>query len=358
MPRLSRLTVAVLVFLVWTFVGLYFATQARSNPAFDMHVSWSRALAINLTYYYLWGLCTPVVVFLARRYRFDSKRWPVSLAAHAAASVALTSAQIVVAETILSFFFPILRGGSLAGKIAYAFGVNFHSSLPTYWLILFVYYAFDYYGKYRDREVRAFELEAQLSQASLQALKMQLNPHFLFNTLNSISSLMYSDVESADAMLARLSEFLRMTLDGKLGQEISLEREMEFIRRYLEIEQIRFEERLTVTFDIESDALGARVPALALQPLVENAIHHGIAPRPRGGAIAIRARREDGRLHLSVSDDGVGVEGEPRERIGLANTRARLEQLYGGKQRLTFTDIPRGGFRVDLEIPFLLAVEA
>jgi two-component system LytT family sensor kinase len=357
MPRLSRWTVAILVFLVWTFVGLYFATQARSNPAFDLHVSWSRALAINLTYYYLWGLCTPAVVFLARRFRFDSKRWPATLAAHAAASVALTSAQIVVAETILSFFFPILRGGSLAGKIAYAFGVNFHSSLPTYWLILFVYYAFDYYGKYRDREVRAFELEAQLSQASLQALKMQLNPHFLFNTLNSVSSLMYTDVESADAMLARLSEFLRMTLDRDLGQEISLEQEMEFIRRYLEIEQIRFEERLTVSIDIESDALRARVPALALQPLVENAIHHGIAPRPRGGAIAIRARREEGRLHLSVSDDGVGADGEPRERIGLANTRARLEQLYGKEQSLSFTDIPRGGFRVDLEIPFLLAAE-
>jgi two-component system, LytTR family, sensor kinase len=358
MWRISRPAVAALVFLIWTFVGLYFATQARSNPAFDMHISWSRALAINLTYYYLWGLCTPVVVFLARRYRFDSKRWPASLAAHAAGSVVLTSAQIVVAETILSFFFPILREGSLAGKIAFAFGVNFHSSLPTYWLILFVYYAFDYYGKYRDREVRAFELEAQLSQASLQALKMQLNPHFLFNTLNSISSLMYSDVESADAMLARLSEFLRMTLDSQLGHEIPLSREMEFIRRYLEIEQIRFEERLAMRFDIESDALSARVPTLALQPLVENAIHHGIAPRPQGGAIEIRAFREGGRLHLSVADDGVGTDGQPRERIGLANTRARLEQLYGAEQRLFFTDIPGGGFRVDLEIPFRVSAEA
>ncbi len=358
MPRPSRRTVAVLVFLVWTFVGLYFATQARSSPAFDIRISWSRALAINFTYYYLWGLFTPAVVLLARRYRFDSRRWPASLAAHTAASVVLTSLQIVIAESILALLFRDLRQGPLGHRIAFSFGVNFHSSLPTYWLILFVYYAFDYFMKYRDREVRALELEAQLSQASLQALKMQLNPHFLFNTLNSISSLMYCDVEAADAMLARLSEFLRMTLDQDLGHEIPLRREIEFVRRYLEIEQARFEERLAVTFDIESDALSARVPTLALQPLVENAIHHGIAPRPRGGAIAIRARRENGRLHLSVSDDGVGADGRPRERIGLANTRARLEKLYGGEQSLSFTDIPHGGFRVDLEIPFLPAPEA
>ncbi len=348
-----------MVFAVWTVVGLYFATQARYNPAFEMRVSWSRALAINLTYYYLWGLFTPAVVFLAQRRRFDSRRWPASLAVHAAASIVLTSAQIVLAEAFLAAFFPALRPVMLLSrKIMFAFGVNFHSSLPTYWLILFVYYAFDYYGKYRDREVRAFELEARLSRASLEALKMQLNPHFLFNTLNSISALMHSDVEAADAMLARLSAFLRMTLDRELENEIPLRREIEFVRRYLEIEQVRFEERLTVTYDIASDALPARVPSLALQPLVENAIHHGIAPRPEGGAITIRAFREDARLRISVSDDGVGSDGRPRERIGLANTRARLEHLYGREQRLSFTETPQGGFRVDLEIPYRPEPEA
>ena len=361
---LSRRTIVLLVFLGWTFVGLYFATQAYYNPAFVPRLAWSQAIAVNLTYYYLWALCTPLVVMVGRRFRFDSGRWPRALLVHILAAVLITALQIIVAEFLLKS-----RDSdySYLGRIRYAFGVNFHSSLPTYWLILFVYWAFDYYAKYRDRELRASQLEAQLSHASLQALKMQLNPHFLFNTLNSISSLMYSDVESADAMLARLSEFLRMTLDRDLAQEIPLEQELEFIRRYLEIEKIRFEERLTVKIDVD-DAVGkANVPSLALQPLVENAIHHGIAPRPDGGAIEIRARRENESLHLTVTDDGVGMvdpagQGPPerpktREHIGLANTRARLERLYGDRHNFSFTDTGVG-CRVDIVIPYRVGASA
>ena len=353
MPRLSRTAITPIVFLAWTIVGFYFATQAYYNPAFIPRLPWSQAIAINLTYYYLWGLCTPVVILAGRRFRFDGGRWPSALAAHIIASVILTSLQIIIAETFLaSVGLAASREGSLIDRIIYSFGVNFHSSLPTYWLILFIYYAFDYYAKYRDRELRALQLQAQLSEASLQALKMQLNPHFLFNTLNSISSLMYTDVESADSMLARLSEFLRMTLDRELANEIPLEQELKFIRSYLEIEKVRFEDRLQVKIDVDDLVARASVPSLALQPLVENAIHHGIAPRPAGGAIEIRARRDDGRLHLSVADDGVGAAGQPRERIGLANTRARLEQLYGGDQHLTFAHTAPGGFRVDIDIPY------
>jgi len=183
---------------------------------------------------------------------------------------------------------------------------------------------------------------------------MQLKPHFLFNTLNSISSLMYSDVETADTMLARLSDFLRLTLDRELDQEVTLSEELEFIRRYLEIEKIRFEDRLTVSVDVGSDVGDARVPTLALQPLIENAIHHGIASRPEGGSIAIAARRDAGSLRISVTDDGVGcgADEHPRERIGLANTRARLERLYGAAQKFTFADSPAGGFVVEMVIPF------
>ena len=355
---LSRRNIILLVFLGWTFVGLYFATQAYYNPAFVPRLQWSQAIAINLTYYYLWGLCTPLVVMIGRRFRFDSGRWPRALLMHILAAVVITLAQILVAEYLLALLIKSRTTDySFFGRLRYAFGVNFHSSLPTYWLILFVYWAFDYYAKFRDRELRASQLETQLSHASLQALKMQLNPHFLFNTLNSISSLMYSDVESADAMLARLSEFLRMTLDRDLAQEIPLEQELEFIRRYLEIEKIRFEERLTVKIDVGADVSKANVPSLALQPLVENAIHHGIAPRPEGGAIEIKARRENGLLHLSVSDDGVGATRKTRERIGLANTRARLERLYGDQQNFSFTDTG-GGCRVDIVIPYRIGASA
>jgi signal transduction histidine kinase len=329
----SRLRLALLVFFAWTLVGLFFAWQARYNPAFTPQLAWSEALSVNLVYYWLWAVTTPVVIWLARRFRFEASAWPASIAAHIAASVALTSLQIVIAEIILVPLPKLRPERSLSDAIVFAFGVNFQSSLPTYWLILFVYLAFDYYAKFHDRELRASQLQTQLSNAQLQALKMQLNPHFLFNTLNSISSLMYHDVEAADAMLTRLGEFLRMTLEQDVEQEIALEKELDFVRRYLEIEQIRFEDRLRVTIDVAQDAVHARVPSLALQPLIENAIHHGIAMRPGGGSIEITAHRETGRLHIAVRNDIAQRSGVPlRERVGLANTRARLEQLYGAQQ--------------------------
>lgn len=343
MPR--KLAFALLIFCAWTLVALYFAIQAYYNPAFVPALGWSQALAVNFTYYYFWGLCTPVVIVLGRRFRFDSERWPAALVVHVLASVLLTALQIVVAETFLAPFAPVRPGGTFIDRMGFAFGVNFQSSLPTYWLMLFVYFAIDYYAKYRDRE-------AQLAQANLQALKMQLNPHFLFNTLNSISSLMYSDVESADAMLARLSEFLRMTVDRDLPHEIPLGQEIDFVRRYLEIEQIRFEERLRVRIDLDCEAKIAMVPSMSLQPLVENAIHHGIAPRAEGGTLEIRARRDSGSLHICVADDGVGTTAQRRERIGLANTRARLQSLYGANQAMSISDSPNGGFRVDLVLPY------
>jgi two-component system, LytTR family, sensor kinase len=342
--RYSRRKIALLLFVGWTLVALYFAVQAYFNPAATPRIPWSYALLVNFTYYYLWGLCTPLVVWLARRYPFHAGRWARALVVHVVASAVLTAAQILAAEAVLSSTGLRDTTGTLS-KLTFAFAVNFQSSLPTYWLILFAWYAIDYYS-------RAVQLEGRFSQAQLQALRMQLNPHFLFNTLNSVSALMYTDVEAADAMLARLSELLRLTVDRELKQEIPLEQELELVRRYLEIEKIRFEERLRVTIDVPPEAMRAMVPSLALQPLIENAIHHGIAPRREGGAIEIRAGRDNGQLHLSVADDGIGARQQPRERVGLANTRARLEQLYGAAQRLTLTDVAPRGFRVDIVIPF------
>jgi len=340
------------VFVAGTLTGIYFALQAHWNPALMPRLSWRHAFGVNLTYYYLWALMTPVVVRMARRFRFESGRWATAFFAHLGASAVLTVVQIMLGEAIVTLLGlrPLMN---FWRKVDYSFVANFQSSLPTYWLILFVYLAFDYYVKYRDRELRGVQLAAELSHAQLQALKMQLKPHFLFNTLNSISSLMYTDVNAADVMLARLSDFLRLTLDRDLDQEVTLAEELEFVRRYLEIEKIRFEDRLTVSVDVAQDTTAARVPTLALQPLVENAIHHGIAPRPKGGSIAIRARRDNGTLHISVADDGVAACGDhPRERIGLANTRKRLEQLYGNDQRFTFGASPAGGFLVEMVIPF------
>ncbi|HYR28104.1 MAG TPA: histidine kinase [Thermoanaerobaculia bacterium] len=342
---MSRARATLIIFAVATFAALYFAAQAHWHPYLKSPIP--HALAVNFTYYWLWGLVTPLVIAAAKRFRFEPGSWTRSIAAHVVISMGITALQFVLAESVLKAIGK-RKEMDLWAQVKFSFLANFQSALPTYFLILFAYLAFDYYRKFRDREVRTAQLAAQLSAAQLQALKMQLKPHFLFNTLNSISSLMYTDVEAADEMLVKLSEFLRLTTDRELEQEVPLGQELEFVRRYLEIEKVRFEKRLHVSFDVGAEASAARVPALVLQPLIENAIHHGIGSRAEGGSIAISASRENDDLHIRVADDGVGS-GEPRERVGLANTRARVEQFFG---RLTFASAPEGGAVVDIVIPF------
>ena len=340
--RVSRTRLILLGILAWTLIALYFASQAYFNPALRYRLLLDEVITINLVYYYLWGLTTPLVIALGRRFPIPSPRWRRSLAVHVAASLFLTALQIVAAEAILATFTTaIYRNEGFITSLKTAFRVNFHGSLPTYWLILAIYLAAVYYRN-------ASKLEAQLSRAELDALKMQLNPHFLFNTLNSISSLMYTDVDAADAMLARLSEFLRLTLDRPPEQEIALEEEIEFVRQYLEIERIRFEERLRVAFDVERGTERALVPSLALQPLVENAIHHGVARHSDGGSIEIRARRDGESLRLTVRNEGTCE--SVREGIGLANTRARLRSLYGDRHGFWYGERD-GAFEVEMVIP-------
>ena len=343
---------ALLVFVVSTFAGLYFATQLVIAYPAAIRRPLGDALSINLTYYWLWGLSVPLVIWMAKRFRFERGRWLPSLGVHALWSVALTLVQIGIAEWFLQTF---TSARPERKSLRDAFLDNFHSSLPTYWIILFGYYAFDYYVKYRDRELQASQLETRLSQAQLQALKMQLNPHFLFNTLNTISSLMYTDAEAADAMMSRLSELLRLTLEKDATQEVTLKEEMEQLERYIAIERIRFEERLDVRIDVDPSVLAARVPNFSLQPLVENAIRHGIAPRPEGGRLDLSAMRHEGTLRIRLHDDGPGLQpsgAARREGIGVANTRARLAQLYGAGHRFTMTNAPEGGLLVEMEIPY------
>ena len=189
-------------------------------------------------------------------------------------------------------------------------------------------------------------------EAQLHALKMQLHPHFLFNTLNSISELMHEDQEAAERMLKRLEDFLRLTFQNSDIQEISLEKELEFLRNYLEIQQVRFQNRLKVDLKIDPAAMKDSVPNLILQPIVENAIRHGIAPRLGPGKIEIRASHDNGQLLLQVEDDGPGLPGgEYREGLGITNTRMRLEQLYGKQCRFQMTNNSYGGLLVTLQIP-------
>jgi LytS/YehU family sensor histidine kinase len=231
---------------------------------------------------------------------------------------------------------------------------SFQYNMLVYWVILTVGHAFNYYRAAQERELRASELERHLAQARLQALQMQLNPHFLFNTLHAISSLMHKDVEAADRMIARLSDLLRYALESTDEQEVPLRQELAFLDRYLEIEQTRFGDRLLIRKQVDPGALDVRVPNLVLQPLLENAIRHGIEPHARRGEICLSARRTDRVLHLEVQDNGAGLaagNGCPEEGVGLSNTRARLSELYGDEYRFEFKNAPEGGLIVHLAIP-------
>jgi LytS/YehU family sensor histidine kinase len=234
---------------------------------------------------------------------------------------------------------------------------KFHMAFLTYWVVTGVSHAFEFYRRSRQSELRASRLEAQLSRAELHALKMQLHPHFLFNTLNTISALVHRDPRQADRMVARLGDLLRLTLDNQGVEEVSLKEELEFLQKYLEIEQTRFHDRLTVELDVDPASLDARLPNLLLQPLVENAIKHGVSARPGAGRIEISARRENGTLNLRVRDDGNGLPAysKPdcsRSGVGLANTRARLVQLYGPAQRFELANAEGGGCEVTISIPY------
>ena len=199
--------------------------------------------------------------------------------------------------------------------------------------------------------MRALELEGLLTRAELQNLKMQLHPHFLFNTLHTISVLMMRNVTAANRMLIRLSDLLRITLDNAGAQEVTLKQELDFLNGYLEIEQTRFHDRLTVNRDIDPATLDVMVPNLLLQPLVENAIRHGISTRADAGLIEIRSRREADRLVIEISDNGQGLPGNVKKGVGLANTEARLEQLYGNSHSFALLPAPSGGLLVRIVIP-------
>jgi LytS/YehU family sensor histidine kinase len=223
-----------------------------------------------------------------------------------------------------------------------------------YWGIIVVEHAVNYYQKFRERELRASQLEVQVAQSQLQVLKMQLHPHFIFNTLNTISALIHESPDEADEMVARLGDLLRKTLETTDLHEVPFKEELDFLKHYLDIEQTRFHDRLKVTMAVAPDTLDGLVPSLILQPLVENSIRHGIAPRPEGGYIKITAWRDSSMLRLEVEDDGPGLcsNAPLKEGVGLTNTRARVRSLYGDEHRVTLRNAATGGLVVNLTVPF------
>ena len=344
------------VFLFWTLVGFAFAGQlylSRANVGSP--VTWSFAIGRSLGDWYAFAVLSLPAFWLARWFPFHRFTWARHLFIHLMASAVFSLAWMLLRAGLEQFHG--WSGGnrvSFSTAFSHALVATFFFNLLVYWVIVAVAHAFDYYRKFHERELRTVELENRLTQARLQALQMQLNPHFLFNTLNAISSLMHKDVEAADRMIARLSDLLRYTLESTEAQEVPLERELDFLKRYLEIQQTRFGERLVVRMDIVADTLEALVPNLVLQPLVENAIAHGVAPHSRRGAIVLSSRKLGEVLELEVRDNGAGLRQNQvfKEGVGISNTRARLEQLYGDRFQFEFTKATEGGLAVKIVIPW------
>ncbi len=347
------------IWAVWTLVGLFFTSQiALQNQLSPNPLSFWRILSWQLFSGYVWFAISPLVLWLGDRFPFENGKWKFTLPVHVAASFLIAFAQLAIDAFVLPKlgYLQQFQSASFFETYKVFLLVNLHFSVAIYWAVLAIYQAIKYYRKYRERELKTSKLEAQLAQSRLQVLKMQLHPHFLFNTLNAISELIYRDAESAERMITDLSDLLRMSFENLEVQEIPLKQELEFLEKYIEIEQMRFHDRLKIEIEVSADTLDASVPNMILQPLVENAIKHGIAPRSEGGRIDIGARRNNGHLEITVSDDGIGVPfGDVEhmsEGVGLSNTRRRLRHLYGDRHRFDLEAVATRGLKVNLSIPF------
>jgi two-component system, LytTR family, sensor kinase len=343
----------LLGFLLWSGIGLAFAAQFYVSAAkAGQAISWQSAIVWSLGDWYVWALLSIVVFRLARRFPLEGKQWVVCLAIHICGSIVTSAAYIFVRAGLASLQSHLQGQPADFLEIFQALLIKtlFFNAL-IYWVIVSVSHALNYYRRYRERELRASELERNLTAAKLKALQMQLNPHFLFNALHAISALMHKDVNAADRMISRLSDLLRRALDSGEAQEVPLHQEIDFLRRYLEIEQTRFGDRLEVRFEIPNETTELLVPNLILQPLVENAIKHGIEPHARRGIVQISSRRDGNRLVLEVRDNGGGLANDYDERIGLANTRSRLDELYGVDHAFEFETAASGGVLAKITIP-------
>ena len=346
-------------FVLWTLLAFLTAAGAHlylsSTPT---PISWSQLLAWNLTVSFVWSLLTPLVYELSRRYSLDRAGWKLSFPIHIVASIILAfiGAVAMVAlnplvtwtkEPSVPFFAHVLSRTLM--------------DIPRYWYVLLITQAIAFYGKYQERQLLSSQLEAQLANAQLEVLKIQLEPHFLFNTLNSIAALARHDGEAAEHMTLQLADLLRLSLDGVGVHEVPLHQELTFLQKYIDIQQVRFHDRLRVETEIDPCTLATLVPNLILQPIVENAIRHGIGPRRGPGLIRISAWRDRDDVWMEIRDNGTGLtRGRgvlPPEGVGLRNTRSRLQQLYNDDHAMVLEDAPGGGCTVKIRVPYRTSSE-
>jgi sensor histidine kinase YesM len=359
-----RLQQAAGVLLAWTVFGLFFFTQDLSrNLIMRDPTPWWHSLVSWTTGTTLCAALTPIILWLGRRFPFERRKWLRRTALHLSCSVLFSLVQLTLESAILprlGLFPEIMKDFTSTFFLLMLLG--FHGSVVSYWIVLGIQATFHYYRQYLERrrqalqlELQASELKTRLVQAQLSALKNQLQPHFLFNTLNAIMVLVRQEKgRQAEEMLARLSDLLRCVLEDVEAQEVPLRRELEYLELYLSIEEVRFQDRLRIEISAEPATLDAAVPHLGLQPIVENAVRHGIGRRSAAGRIQIDAAKVNGNLEIHVRDDGPGLPsgGIDSRGIGLVNTRARLQQLYGDAATLTLENGAQGGAVATLILPF------
>jgi signal transduction histidine kinase len=354
----------LLVFGIWTLLGLFDAVDSLLRYRYEgKTVIWWSIVLMGLSLWYGWALLAQGVFFLGDRFPPEDRPRPRNLAIHLVASMACAMLKILFDYPIIEMFYcPAAGWMPLSDFYAMAVPDQFHKYVLIYWAILGVHRALAYYRRYRDQKRHAAQLQLLLAEAQLQTLRMQLHPHFLFNTLNSISALIHQNVPLADRMIARLGDLLRLSLANAERTEVPLREELDFLEAYLEIEQARLGPRMRVAFEIAPDALDVPVPYLLLQPLAENAVKYAIAPRREGGRLEIRARLVPEGLLLEVSDDGPGLVGMGGSTthgtgIGLANTRSRLWQMYGDRYLFKLRPSELGGVCATIRLP-LAAMES
>jgi len=350
-----------ILFLVYTalfvlFFGYHYLDDlSRQRPG-----TFAVRFLEEFTGVYTVFLILPFVLRVADFYLFKVKGWVRQVAFHLAAAVGFSFVHTSLMGISRWIIAPLIGLGTYDyGIMRFRYPMEFSNDLMGYTVIVLVYYFFERLRIAQAQQLAAAELQAKLAQAQLENLRLQLQPHFLFNTLNTISSVMYEDVPAADAMLTQLSELLRLTLRTANSHEIPLAQELEITRLYLQIMQKRFESNLRVTYSVDAELENSLVPQLILQPLVENSLRHGLKDGGAGIDISIGARRENGSLILQVADTGTGFGAQVGEAamnrgVGLANIRGRLEQLYGSEQEFAIANRPAGGAEVTLRVPFHL----
>ena len=350
---------------VATALGIFSTFQAYNYVSLftERQPSFPMLLALNVSYWYAWAVLVPGMTWMARRYRFGRNTWQRAAGMHALAVIVFTflHAVLTIAMRVpINAYFG--RAWSWWSEFQQLFFLYFDWEMMTYWAVIGLVHAIDFDREAQERTLTTAQLQTRLAEASLQSLQRQLHPHFLFNTLHTISALVHRDPEAADAMIEKLSDLLRLTLDRIGTHEVPLKEELDFLQKYLAIERTRFGERLAVQMDIDPETLDAAVPNLLLQPLVENAIRHGIAQKVGGGRVEIVARREGHDLLLVVRDTGPGLSATTltalNKGVGLTNTRSRLQHMFGERHRFEFHEPADGGLAVRIAIPFAVVPES